>query len=178
MSASRRTFVKLSAALAGAVRIDLFMGRPLQASPVPASKARQGEAPAPLSILVIGGTGFTGLDVIDLLPSEHLSQNEIDAAKTVRLPFFNAQGQPKFTWPPSFPLARAYVDQLERSRCMNASRIAQLRSGLQAAESVIGVERRETLLKVASDAEGFRGACGPKIGKLAATARELAGLQP
>jgi hypothetical protein len=40
------------------------------------------------------------------------------------------------------------------------------------------VQRRETLLKVASDAEGSGSACGPKIGKLATTARELAGLQP
>jgi hypothetical protein len=119
-----------------------------------------------------------GLDVIDLLPSEHLTQNEIDAAKTVRVPFFNAQGQPRFTWPPSFPLARAYVDQLERSKCMNARRITQLRSGLAAGEAQTGVQRRETLLRVASDAEGSRTACGPKVGKLATTARELAGLQP
>jgi hypothetical protein len=119
-----------------------------------------------------------GLDVIDLLPSEHLSQNEIDAAKTVRLPFFNAQGQPKFTWPPSFPLLRAYLDQLERSNCMSSGRIAQLRAALSSGETHTGALRRERLLRVASDAEESRSACGPKIGKLATTARELAGLQP
>ena len=119
-----------------------------------------------------------GLDVIELVPSEHLTLNEIDAAKTVRLEHFNAQGQPRFTWPPSFPLARAYVDQLERSKCMNASRVAQLRSGLQSAEGQLRVGRRESLLRVASDAEASRSACGPKIGKLMTTARELAGLQP
>jgi hypothetical protein len=57
-----------------------------------------------------------GLDIFELVPSAYLSQNEIDAANTVRLEEFNAQGQPRFDlWPPSFALARAYVDQLERS---------------------------------------------------------------
>jgi hypothetical protein len=57
-----------------------------------------------------------GLDVMELLPSAELTRNELDAAKTVRLDYLNAQGQPKFVWPASFALARAYVDQLERSR--------------------------------------------------------------
>jgi hypothetical protein len=148
----------------------------------PADSARFGDG-GPWSTYWYNGAIYSseigrGLDVIDLLPSEHLTQNEIDAAKTVRLPFFNAQGQPRFIWPPSFALARAYVDQLERSKCVNATRIAQLRSGLQAAEAQTGVPRRETLLRVASDAEGSRSACAPKIGKLATTARALAGLQP
>ncbi|MEO7962910.1 MAG: hypothetical protein ABIT38_03275, partial [Gemmatimonadaceae bacterium] len=41
-----------------------------------------------------------GLDVAELTPSEYISQNEIDAAKTVKLAFLNAQGQPKMVWPP------------------------------------------------------------------------------
>src|SRR5690606_32198828 len=56
-----------------------------------------------------------GLDIFELTPSEFLTQNEIDAAKTVRFREFNAQEQKKFTWPPSFALARAYLDQLERN---------------------------------------------------------------
>jgi hypothetical protein len=56
-----------------------------------------------------------GLDVFELTPNALLTQNEIDAAKTVHLDHLNAQGQPRFSWPPSFALARAYVDQLERS---------------------------------------------------------------
>jgi 2'-hydroxyisoflavone reductase len=61
MSASRRTFLKRSAALAGAVGLDSLAGRPLEATPAPARKPRDvAPAPAPLSILVIGGTGFTG----------------------------------------------------------------------------------------------------------------------
>ena len=69
-----------------------------------------------------------GLDVAELTPSQYVSQNEIDAAKTVKLEYLNTQGQPKFVWPPSFSLAKAYVDQLERNKCLPASRIAAIRS--------------------------------------------------
>ena len=66
MSASRRTFLKWSAALAGAVGLDQFTGRPLEAAPAPVRKPRNiGRAPAPLSILVIGGTGFTGPEQVE-----------------------------------------------------------------------------------------------------------------
>jgi hypothetical protein len=56
-----------------------------------------------------------GMDVAELTPSEHISQNEIDAAKTVRWNYLNAQGQPKIEWPAA-SLAKAFVDQLERRR--------------------------------------------------------------
>jgi hypothetical protein len=120
-----------------------------------------------------------GLDVFELTPSEHVTQNEIDAAKTVRMDYFNAQGQPKFVWPPSFALARAYVDQLERNKCLSAGRITATRSALANAEGSSGAARRETLLRVATDLQSGGGSCDtPKIGKLADTARQLAGIQP
>ena len=40
-----------------------------------------------------------GLDIFELTPSAFISQNEIDAAKTVQFDYLNAQGQPKFVWP-------------------------------------------------------------------------------
>src|SRR5207245_1202116 len=43
-----------------------------------------------------------GLDVLELLPSGWLSQNEIDAAKLVHFDYLNVQDQPKLVWPPSF----------------------------------------------------------------------------
>ena len=119
-----------------------------------------------------------GFDVMELTPSEHLTQNEIDAAKTVRFDQFNAQGQPKINWPPSFPLAKAYVDQLERRRCVDGDRITALRNGIAAAERASGGERRSALERVATDAQSAGGACSAKLGKLAATARQLAGVQP
>ena len=49
-------------------------------------------------------------------------------------PRFNVQGQPRYTWPASFALARAYVDQLERSKGLSEARISGLRQSLTSAE--------------------------------------------
>jgi len=117
-----------------------------------------------------------GLDIFELTPSALISQNEIDAAKTVHLDYLNAQGQPKFIWPASFSLARAYVDQLERSGGLSASQISSVRSSLSAAESASGGARRDALNKLASqvdgDASGSRD--GAKVRLLAASVRDLA----
>ena len=119
-----------------------------------------------------------GFDVFEMTPSEFVSQNELDAAKTVRFDHFNAQGQPKFVWPPSFPLAKAYVDQMERNKCVSANRIASLRSSISTAEAATGAARRDALLTLAGTLDNERGNCAPKVAKLAQTARALAGIQP
>ena len=95
-----------------------------------------------------------GLDILELVPSEHLTQNEIDAARTVHLDHLNVQGQPQFVWPPSFALARAYLDQLERSNGLAADRIAAARQGLSAAEASEGEARREALGELAGELHG------------------------
>jgi hypothetical protein len=95
-----------------------------------------------------------GLDVFDMKPSQFVSQNEIDAAKTVIYADFNAQGQPKITWPPSFALARAYLDQLERNACLSAGRIATVRSGLAAAERASPTARQSTLAQLSRELTG------------------------
>jgi hypothetical protein len=51
-----------------------------------------------------------GLDILELTPSAAISQNEIDAAKTVQLEFLNAQDQPKYVWPASFSLSKSYTE--------------------------------------------------------------------
>src|SRR6185436_6953875 len=71
-----------------------------------------------------------GLDVAELVPSQYVSQNEIDAAKTIHMDYLNAQGQPQFVWPPSFPLAKAFLDQLERKKCLSDSRISSIRQSI------------------------------------------------
>jgi len=91
-----------------------------------------------------------GLDVIDLLPSGLITQNELDAAKTVRLDYLNVQDQPKFVWPPSFALARAYVDQLERSRGLGPAQITDVRNQLAAAEKASGAARGTVLSQLAT----------------------------
>ena len=76
-----------------------------------------------------------GLDVFELTPTEHLTQNEIDAAKAVRMSEFNVQNQQKIVWPRNLIVAKAYVDQLERTQALPADQIANLRQAIQAAES-------------------------------------------
>jgi LVIVD repeat len=117
-----------------------------------------------------------GLDVFELTPSPLLSQNEIDAAKTVHLDYMNTQGQPKFVWPASFSLARAYVDQLERSGGLSASRIAGVRQALASAEQASGSARSSALSQLASQIDGDANGSSDsaKVQKLGAAVRDLA----
>ena len=55
---------------------------------------------------------------IMLMPTKDLTQNEIDAAKAVRMAEFNVQNQQKIEWPRNLIMAKAYVDQLERSQAL------------------------------------------------------------
>ena len=117
-----------------------------------------------------------GLDVFELTPSGLLTQNEIDAAKTVHVDYLNVQGQPKITWPASFALARAYVDQLERGRGLAAGRIAATRTALAAAEQVSGASRHAALTRLATQLDGQASGAGDaaKVQLLATAVRELA----
>ena len=121
-----------------------------------------------------------GLDITELTPSEFISQNEIDAAKTVHYDYLNAQGQPKMSWPPSFALARSYVDQLERAKCLKSDRIATVRAGLASAEKAAPAARRDGLNALASQIDGdTKGSCdAPKMQKLSAAVKELVGVVP
>ena len=91
-----------------------------------------------------------GMDVAELVPSQYLTQNEIDAAKTVRWTYLNAQGQPKIVWPPSFSLAKAYVDQLERSKCLSSGRISSVRESIASAERSNGPQRASALSQLST----------------------------
>ena len=116
-----------------------------------------------------------GMDVADLVPSQFISQNEIDAAKTVRWTHLNAQGQPKIEWPPSFALARSFVDQLERNKCLSAARIAEVRGALSTAERAPGAQRSSQLSGLAAQVEGdARGSCdGARVQMLIKAVRDL-----
>jgi hypothetical protein len=117
-----------------------------------------------------------GLDILELTPSPLLSQNEIDAAKSVRLEYFNAQQQPRFVWPATFALARAYVDQLERSKGLSADRIRATRKALTDAEQASGGARSDALGRLAQQLSGDASASGDraKVEKLATAVRDLA----
>jgi len=117
-----------------------------------------------------------GLDILELVPSAYLSANEIEAAKTVRFGDFNPQGQPRFEWPASFVLARAYLDQLERSNGLAADRIRAARVALDQAERESGSARRSTLDRLASELDGAAAGAADrrKTEMLAEVVRELA----
>ena len=104
--------------------------------------------------LIVSSEIGRGLDIFELTPSGWLTQNEIDAAKSVRLEYFNAQQQPKFVWPASFSVARAYVDQLERSKGLASGRISAIRSSLERAEKASGQQRSDALSTLAKEVTG------------------------
>ena len=89
--------------------------------------------------LIVNSEIARGLDVFALTPSEYLTQNEIDAANTVVLAYKNAQGQPKYEWPTTFALARAYTDQAERQGELTAEQAGRVHMGLDAAEATEGM---------------------------------------
>ena len=79
---------------------------------------------------IYGSEIARGIDVFTLKPSEHLSQNEIDAAMLVRSTEFNAQDQTKLTWPATPLVARAYLDQLTRSKAITPGRATAVKAAL------------------------------------------------
>jgi hypothetical protein len=76
-----------------------------------------------------------GLDVFELTPTKFLTQNEIDAARAVRVAALNVQNQEQLVWPRQLSVAKAYVDQLERSQALPADQIAAVRQAIGGAES-------------------------------------------
>ncbi len=90
-----------------------------------------------------------GLDVLELKPSPMLTQNEIDAARSVQFAGSNPQLQQKLVWAPSFVVARAYVDQLDRGNGLPAGQITSIMASLGMAEQQSGDARRATLRALA-----------------------------
>ena len=117
-----------------------------------------------------------GMDIFELVPSDILTQNEIDAANSVVLTQLNSQGQPIFEWPATFALARAYLDQLERWHGMTAPQIASARAALAAAEGASGSARRDGLRSLAATLDGqSAGASDPaKVATLIDAVQRLA----
>jgi LVIVD repeat len=124
---------------------------------------------------IYGSEILRGLDVFELAPSGFISQNEIDAAKSVKLDYFNTQGQVKFTWPKTYSLAGAYLDQLERSKGMAPSEIATARQELANAQKASGAKQGKALTRLVTrleaDVQGARDAA--KVRTLAGVVRDL-----
>jgi hypothetical protein len=117
-----------------------------------------------------------GFDVFRLTPSAHLTQNEIDAANLVRVRELNPQNQERITWPAHFSVARAYVDQLVRSRGLGPTRTVRLQQEVEAAERMRGAARRTALTRIATqlDGEAAGSRDATRVRALAGVLRELA----
>jgi hypothetical protein len=87
---------------------------------------------------VYGSEIARGFDTFGLLTSDLLSENELDAAREVRLEEFNAQHQQKIVWKPSFNVAGAYYDQAVRSGALAGKTLATVTKHLDKAEELAG----------------------------------------
>ena len=84
--------------------------------------------------LIYGTEILRGLDVFDLLPSEHLTANEIAAARLAdQGDVFNPQQQFRVSWPAEPAVALAYVDQLLRDDVLSTESAADLTALLERA---------------------------------------------
>ena len=91
---------------------------------------------------IYGSEIARGIDIFSLTPSEHLSQNELDAALMVRTEELNTQEQTKSVWPAAMPVARAYLDQLTRSKGIQPERARAVKAAIDRADSIrTGKER-------------------------------------
>ena len=123
-----------------------------------------------------------GLDIFRLTPSTYLSQNEIEAAMMVRVETFNAQQQLRVTWPANAAVARAYLDQLTRSKGMPPARVSAVRDALARVDALrtgrprdaaARLDRLDTLAAQLNDAATASGRDAARMNALAATMKGM-----
>jgi hypothetical protein len=114
-----------------------------------------------------------GLDVLTLKPSEHLTQNEIDAAKSAKLAVFNPQHQTRIVWPASITVARAYLDQLQRGHGMPAAEITRVSNELKRIEGLPSAGQKAAFGKLAASMSKVKGPDTRRIGLLTETLAQL-----
>ena len=117
-----------------------------------------------------------GLDVLELLPSDQLSANELAAAKLVTMAEYNPQNQPRIEWPAAYPVIRSYLDQLTRNKGLSSERITAISTALAQTERQRGAARRAALERLATQVDGdVPGAGDPdRVRAAAAAIRALA----
>jgi hypothetical protein len=127
---------------------------------------------------IYGAEIVRGLDVFRLTPGEQLSQHEIDAAIQARATRFNAQQQKRVQWPATTVVARAYLDQLNRSKSIAPERATAVSATLDRLDGVRSARDKnaEAAMKeakaVATQLEADAGAAS---GRDATRLRSLAG---
>ncbi len=125
---------------------------------------------------IYGSEIARGLDVLQLVPSGLMTQNEIDAAKLVKVAVFNPQDQKRIVWPAHFAVSKAYLDQLSRSGGLPGDRFEAVTRDIAAAERMSGAERQRALTRLAAtlDADARTSGDATRVRALAASLRALA----
>jgi len=121
---------------------------------------------------IYGSEIARGVDIFRLTPSAFLTQNEIDAAALVRFDEFNAQQQPKMSWPAVPVVARAYLDQLTRGVGISAARAAAVRRVLESGDATA---RATVAAELESDADRAAGRDAERLRALADVLKNLGG---
>ena len=110
---------------------------------------------------IYGTEMIRGLDVLGLLPSEHLTANEVAAANLAdQNGVFNPQQQFPVAWPADPVIALAYVDQLEASAAMPANAAAEIQAALESASAELasGARNRKLAKELKGLAKGLNAA--------------------
>ena len=117
-----------------------------------------------------------GLDILELLPNEKLSANEIAAAKLVRMAEYNPQSQPRYSFPAAFPVVQSYLDQLVRNNGLSSDRTTAIGKALDAAEQQSGAARARSLRTLAGqvDVDAKNASDAQRVRTMAAEIRRLA----
>jgi hypothetical protein len=131
---------------------------------------------------VYGSEISRGIDVFRLTPSEHLTPNEIEAASLVRTEELNTQQQARVVWPPAPAVARAYLDQLVRSKAIQPDHARTINAALDSSESVrTGKEKNAAAVldqldglarQLDADAGGMTGRDAARLRALSAALKE------
>ncbi|MGI9237063.1 MAG: DUF305 domain-containing protein, partial [Woeseiaceae bacterium] len=123
--------------------------------------------------LIYGTEIVRGLDIFTLLPSEHLSENEIAAAAMAdQGRVFNPQQQFPVRWPAEPVVARAYIDQLVRGEAVSASFVAELTAALDKSLAHLKDGARDR--KLAASLKSLAADLGKDGGDAATEKRQLA----
>ena len=98
---------------------------------------------------IYGTEILRGLDVLSLVPSEYLTENEIAAAALADDGgVFNPQQQFRVGWPDEPVVVRAYLDQLQRGDDISVSIATDITAALNRAEARLDDGRRDADLAV------------------------------
>ena len=119
---------------------------------------------------IYGAEIARGIDVLRLKAGDQISKNEVDAANAVRLPDFNAQQQPRVTWPATAAVAGAYLDQLTRSNGIEPAKASAVKAAVAKSDHA----QLSTLAgELEKDAAAATGATASRLRALASTIQAL-----